>query len=338
MIKDLVINCRENQEKIENEYLVSWASLSKNSEGRKKKESLDRFRTIYQRDKDRILYTKSFRRLKHKTQVFLSPYGDHYRTRLTHTLEVSQIARSIARALRLNEDLTEAIALAHDLGHTPFGHCGERALNDVHKSGFNHAEQSLRVVDIIEERKNKDFRGLNLSFEVRDGILNHSGENKAITPEGRIIKYADRIAYLNHDLEDAIRAGILKEADLPSNIINILGDRTSIRINSLITNIVENSIKAKDIVMSDRYLNILNEFRNFMFKNLYLESKAKSEEVKAEFLIKTLYNYFSNNFERIPRSFNYDIKSELVKDYIAGMSDRYAINIYNKLFVPNFWH
>ncbi len=320
-------------------FLSELATKSAQSKGRKQPEEKDILRTDFQRDRDRILYSKAFRRLKRKTQVFLSPYGDHYRTRLTHTIEVSQIARSIARALRLNEDLAEAIALGHDLGHTPFGHCGERALNEVFSRGFKHNEQSLRVVDVLETRKNGEIKGLNLTFEVRDGILNHSGGLEALTLEGKIIKYADRIAYLNHDFEDAMRANIFSEEDLPAFIRNELGENSSERIENMVLDLIENSFGKNYIRMSDKFENLIGEFRKFMFENLYLNSEAKSEEKKAEKIIKHLFYYFSENPDELPLNYDYDEKdSEMsVKDFIAGMTDNYAVDFYQKIFVPKFW-
>ncbi len=294
-------------------------------------------RTDFQRDRDRILYSKAFRRLKRKTQVFLSPYGDHYRTRLTHTIEVSQIARSIARALRLNEDLAEAIAIGHDLGHTPFGHCGERALNDIFSRGFKHNEQSLRVVDFLETRKNGEVKGLNLTYEVRDGILNHSGSLKASTLEGKIIKYADRIAYLNHDFEDAMRADIFSENDLPKAIREGLGESSSERIEAMVLDLIENSFNKNEISMSEEFDYLTNEFRKFMFENLYINSEAKTEEIKAEKIIKSLFYYFNENPDDLPfKSEENDIEMS-VKDFVAGMTDNYAVDLYQTIFVPKFW-
>ncbi len=294
-------------------------------------------RTDFQRDRDRILYSKAFRRLKRKTQVFLSPYGDHYRTRLTHTIEVSQIARSIARALRLNEDLAEAIAIGHDLGHTPFGHCGERALNDIFSRGFKHNEQSLRVVDFLETRKNGEIKGLNLTYEVRDGILNHSGSLKASTLEGEIIKYADRIAYLNHDFEDAMRADIFSENDLPKVIREGLGESSSERIEAMVLDLIENSFDKNEISMSEEFDYLTNEFRKFMFENLYINSEAKTEEIKAEKIIKSLFYYFNENPDDLPFKSEEDDIEMSVKDFVAGMTDNYAVDLYQTIFVPKFW-
>ena len=281
---------REEYEKYEDIRLSKYACKSIDSRGRREYEVECDIRTKFQRDRDRIIHSKAFRRLKHKTQVFLAPEGDHYRTRLTHTLEVSQISRTIARALRLNEDLTEAISLGHDLGHTPFGHNGEKILNSITSSGFQHNIQSLRVVDILE--KHKDKQGLNLTYEVRDGILNHRGENSPETLEGRIVKIADRIAYLNHDIDDAIRAKVIKKDDIPSDVVKILGSDHGERINNMITNIVVNSTDKNDIMMSDKVQFATDKLRNFMFENIYLNKKAKSENYKAEKILKDLFAYY----------------------------------------------
>ena len=274
-------------------------------------------------------------RLKHKTQVFLSPEGDHYRTRLTHTLEVAQIARTIARALRLNEDLTEAIALAHDLGHTPFGHAGERALNDVFPGGFRHFEQSLRVVDKLE----KNGEGLNLTYEVRDGILCHTVGKEADTLEGRVVKLADRIAFLNHDIDDAIRARVLSESDIPLEVADVLGHSKSKRINTLVLSAVENS--ADDIKLSPDIQAAFDKLNAFMYKSVYTNEKCKGEEKKAEALIKTLYEYFSTHPDDLPSLYQAVVKSEGAEraacDYVSSMSDGYVLNIYNELFIPSAW-
>lgn len=335
------MNIREITEKIELSTLSKYAALSSNSKGRQRDEPKCQVRTEYQRDRDRIIHSKAFRRLKHKSQVFIAPEGDHYRTRLTHTLEVAQISRTIARALRLNEDLTEAIALGHDLGHTPFGHTGEHVLNHIHKNGFKHNIQSLKVIDFIEHRKNKS--GLNLTYEVRDGILNHTGSTDPITLEGKIVKIADRIAYINHDIDDAIRAGIINEYDLPKDCLEVLGYSHGERINSMIVDIIKNSMDKNDIRMSEEVAFYTNKIRNFMFNRVYLNKTVKSEEEKAWFIIETLYNYYKKNFEKLPYAHRciYNDKEvdkdEIVCDYIAGMTDRYAIKIFNDLFVPLPW-
>lgn len=330
---------REMIEKIEEEILSPYAAKSKETEGRKVKEEECLIRTAYQRDKDRILHSKAFRRLKHKTQVFLSPEGDHYRTRLTHTLEVAQISRTIARALRLNEDLTEAISLGHDLGHTPFGHSGERILNRIHPSGFKHNEQSLRVVDYLEKRKLG--YGLNLTSEVRDGILNHTGNQKPITLEGQIVKISDRIAYINHDIDDAIRAGILKEKDLPKECLIKLGNDHGERIQTMIIDIIENSNNKEEVRMSEEIKMYTDRLRMFMFANVYLNKKAKKEEKKAQYILEQLYHYFIKNKGSLPketliRAEEFGLE-EVVKDYVAGMTDRYAMNKYLKIYVPKGW-
>lgn len=321
---------------LESQILSPYASLSMKSKGRVFDEKKCDIRTDYQRDRDRIIHSKSFRRLKHKTQVFIAPEGDHYRTRLTHTLEVAQIARTIARALRLNEDLTEAIALGHDLGHTPFGHTGETVLNDICPQGFKHNEQSLRIVEKLEGGK-----GMNLTFEVRDGIVNHCGDNVACTIEGTIVKYADRIAYVNHDIDDAIRAGIISEDDLPEECINILGDTHSKRINTAIVDIINCSINKSFISIGNEIGDAMGRLRDFMFERVYIGSKAKSEENKAKYVITELYNYFKKNYTRMPDEFvrlaDIDGIDRVVCDFIAGMTDVYAINLFNRLFVPSPW-
>lgn len=332
---------REQQEAFEAQFLSEYAQKSSQSKGRRMQEVPCPVRSDFQRDRDRILHSKAFRRLKHKTQVFLSPEGDHYRTRMTHTLEVSQIARTIARALRLNEDLAEAVAMGHDLGHTPFGHCGEEALNEIHPSGFDHNAQSLRVVDFIE-RKHGNPYGLNLTHEVRQGILFHSGDQVPDTLEGQVIKFCDRIAYLNHDIDDAIRANVLKEKDIPKAIVNELGNSHSTRINTLIVDLIENSLYQNSIQMSSARLEAFLELRAFMFKNVYYNLQAKAEEVRAAHIVKQLYAYFSENPSEMPEERFFDYNNgehmEAVKDYIASMSDRYAVNLYKELFIPRFWH
>ena len=326
---------RERMEQEEYEFLSPQAQKAAETKGRPAPEEDNDVRTCYQRDADRILHSKSFRRLMHKTQVFLSPEGDHYRTRLTHTLEVSQIARTISRALRLNEDLTEAIALGHDLGHTPFGHAGERALNDVFPTGFRHFEQSLRVVDKLE--KNGD--GLNLTYEVRDGILCHTIGKEADTLEGRIVKLADRIAYINHDIDDAIRAGVLSESDIPKSITDVLGDSKSKRINTLVVSAIENS--SDDLRLAPEIKQPFDELHKFMFKNVYTNVKCKGEEHKAEALIKNLYGYFVENPDSLPELYKKVVESEgrerAACDYVASMSDGYVLKIYNELFIPTAW-
>lgn len=326
------MNLREENQILEQKILSPKATLSINSKGRERKEKECDIRTGFQRDRDRITHSKSFRRLKHKTQVFLSPEGDHYRTRLTHTLEVSQIIRTIARALHLNEDLAEAIALGHDLGHTPFGHTGERVLNALNKKGFKHNEQSLRVVSFLES--------LNLTHEVKDGILNHTGKLKANTLEGQLLKFCDRIAYINHDIDDAIRAGILEKNDLPKDAIEVLGNTHGERINTMIIDIIKNSKNKDTIKMSENIDFYTNKLREFMFEKVYLNKKAKKEEGKAEYLIEQLYRYYIKNIDNIPKEFrnNPGDKEDIISDYIAGMTDRYAIKTFNNIFVPSPWH
>ena len=328
------MSIREEFENREKDFLCEKAAFSANSKGRKVDEKKCDFRTDYQRDRDRIIHCSSFRRLKHKTQVFIAPGGDHYRTRLTHTLEVSQIARTIARALRLNEDLTEAIALGHDLGHTPYGHAGERALNDVLDGGFRHYEQSVRVCEVLE----KDGKGLNLTAEVLDGILCHTNKD-AMTLEGRIVKFADKIAYMNHDIDDAQKGGILTEEDIPKAIRDVFGDSKSKRINSMVHSIINNGID--DIDLSEPDKEAFYDLHKFMFKSVYTNKTAKSEEPKVERMIKTLFGYLCENTEYLPDEYkkiaDVDGTERAVADYIGGMTDRYCVHIYNELFVPKSW-
>lgn len=333
------MNIREEQEKREHLIFSPYASFSDESRGRDRDEEPCHMRTIYQRDRDRIIHCKAFRRLKHKTQVFLAPEGDHYRTRLTHTLEVAQIARSIARALNLNEDLTEAIALGHDLGHTPFGHAGERTLNSLCPMGFAHYRQSIRVVEFLE----KDGQGLNLTWEVRDGILNHRTSGNPSTLEGKAVRLSDKIAYINHDIDDGIRAGILKESDIPSEYTDVLGNSTKERLNTMISDIIMNSIGKNDLVMSEPVHKAMTELRKFMFESLYLNPTAKSEEAKADKLITELYRYYVANTDKLPDTYKrfiteFDERPEqVVCDYIAGMSDQYSISKFQEIFVPKAW-
>ena len=330
---------REERQALERRSFSPLASLAEESQGRTKEEPECDIRTCYQRDIDRITHSKSFRRLKHKTQVFLQPEGDHYRTRLTHTLEVMRIGRTVARALRLNEDLAEAVALGHDLGHTPFGHAGERALNEIIKDegGFKHNEQSLRVVDKIE----KDGSGLNLTFEVKNGILNHTGETKPCTLEGCIVRLADRIAYINHDVDDAIRAGILRESDIPAEITDAFGTGHSERINSLIRDMVTESEKSGEIKLSQRAAAAFDAFYNFMFDGVYSNMKAKSEETKVFGIISGLFGCYVDNPDELPADYRSMITSSglrrTVADYVSGMTDQYAVYKYGKLFVPGAW-
>ncbi|MDD6264742.1 MAG: deoxyguanosinetriphosphate triphosphohydrolase [Clostridia bacterium] len=317
----------------EKEYLSPFAVLSENTEGREIEIEPCTLRTDFQRDRDRITHSKAFRRLMHKTQVFLSPEEDHYRTRLTHTLEVSQIGRTIARALRLNEDLTEAIALGHDLGHTPFGHAGERMLNACCSTGFCHNEQSLRVVEVLEN--------LNLTKEVRDGILSHVWTRTPKTLEGKIIQFADRIAYINHDIDDAIRGGIMKNSDIPDSISSVLSETYSGRINSMVTSIIRASEGINDIVMDDKTFKATNELHRLMFDLVYCNPIAKGEEGKAQEMLRKMYDYYTANPDEIPEEYRLialrDGADRAVCDFIAGMTDRYAINKYKELFIPSNW-
>ena len=314
-------------------FLSPYAKKSGESQGRLREETLCDFRTPFQRDRDRIIYSNSFKRLKNKTQVFFAPEGDHYVTRLTHTFDVAQIARSIARALALNEDLVEAIALGHDLGHTPFGHVGERVLDKLAPCGFKHNEQSLRVVDVIE----KSGRGLNLTLEVRDGILQHKKSGKPITLEGAAVSLADRIAYINHDIEDAMRAGILKAEDLPKDAVETLGSITKERINAAITDIYENSKGKNEVRMSDEVEKATAKLRAFMFERVY-ELANKSIQVRAERLLTRLFEYFMENLDALPAAYAKFLDEyspdRVVCDYISGMTDKYAISVFERLFVP----
>lgn len=313
-----------------------YAALVKNTKGRKVPAELCTIRTEFQRDRDKIIHCSSFRRLKHKTQVFLSPQGDHYRTRLTHTLEVSQIARTIARSLRLNEDLAEAIACGHDLGHTPFGHAGERVLNEIMPNGFRHNIQSVRVVDHIENYG----KGLNLTFEVKNGIACHSDQKvEASTLEGRVVRLSDKVAYINHDIEDAIRAGVLRESDLPYDSIYILGRTKSERITTIIMDVIANS--KDDICMSDDVLKAHSGLKAFMFENVYTNPVAKGEESKAQDIVKNLFEYFLKNVEKLPQFYHPILerfgKERCVCDYIAGMTDLFAVELFKELHIPKSW-
>ncbi len=330
-------NPRQYYERIQAQTLSPYAMLAQNTRGREIPIEPCQLRTEFIRDRDRIIHSKSFRRLKHKTQVFLSPQGDHYRTRLTHTLEVSQIARTISRALRLNEDLTEAIAMGHDLGHTPFGHSGEDVLNELLPGGFEHNEQSLRVVEKLEN----DGEGLNLTFEVRDGILNHKKNGNPVTLEGRAVSLADRIAYINHDIDDAIRAGVLKESDLPESCVRVLGNSHGRRINTMILDVVEQSADKPVVTMSGEIYEQFDALRDFMFEHVYKNPKAKSEESKAKRVIEELFAYYLAHVELLTGEYakylEQDGKERAVADYIAGMTDNYAISEYMRIFVPKSW-
>lgn len=332
---------RQDLENLEVQILSPMACLSKDSKGRLEDEAECDLRPAFQRDRDRIIHSKAFRRLKHKTQVFISPNQDHYRTRLTHTIEVSQIARSIARYLRLNEDLTEAIALGHDLGHTPFGHGGESVLDQLRSKGFRHNHHSVRVVKYLESRS-QGF-GLNLTWEVLDGILNHSGDCIPSTNEGLVVKFSDRIAYINHDIDDAIRAGLLKQEDLPKDLLEIVGHGHSQRINSLIRDIIENSQKEGKVTMSETMYQAMMDLRSFMFDHVYNSEPVLKELPKVENIIKNLYKYYMDDLARIPlesslasRAIGSD-DEDIVTDYIASMTDRYAIQKWKDIYEPRGW-
>ena len=328
---------REQLEAREEEYLSPYATLSRRSRGREREEAQCDIRPVFQRDRDRILHCKSFRRLKQKTQVFLLPKGDHYRTRLTHTLEVSQNARTIAKALRLNEDLVEAIALGHDLGHTPFGHAGEKALNRVYH--FSHNVQSLRVVERVE----KQGRGLNLTWEVRDGILNHKTAGNPHTLEGKVLRLSDKIAYINHDMDDAIRGGILTEEDIPAEIRGVLGNSCKERLNTMVHDVIINSMDQPEIRMSPEVGEAMMGLRRFMFDNVYLNPKAKGEEDKAVHMIEQLFEYYVKHLELLPQQYldamsdPDNSREQIVCDYIAGMTDSYAVKKFEEFFVPESW-
>ena len=327
------MNIRQQTEQIEHMTLSPEASFADETKGRLVPTALCDIRTEYQKDRDKILHSKSFRRLKHKTQVFIIPEGDHYRTRLTHTLEVAQIARTIGRALRLNEDLIEAIALGHDLGHTPFGHAGERVLNDICPYGFEHNKHSIRIVDVLE-----NGTGLNLTYEVRDGILNHRSASKPSTPEGMVVRYADKIAYINHDIDDAIRGGIIKGSDIPKECSDVLGNSHSERINTMVKDLVAGNLSyTPDVDTAAKKL------REFMFERVYyVGSNAKTEEHKAEAIIAQLYEFFIKNPDKMPENekkllAKSDDLEQTVCDYIAGMSDGYAVRTYSDFFLPYSW-
>lgn len=333
------MNIRESLEAWEDEYLSPYAMHSKDSKGRLKNEEQCDIRPVFQRDRDRIIHSKAFRRLKDKTQVFLTPEGDHYRTRLTHTLEVSQTARTIAKALALNEELVEAIALGHDLGHTPFGHAGERALNRVCPTGFKHNEQSVRTVDKLE----KDGQGINLTYEVRDGILNHQTSGMPATLEGKVVRLSDKIAYIHHDMDDAIRGGILNEKDVPKEIAKAIGATCGQRLDHFIHDIVNTSESTDDVRMSEETAQAMTDMRRFMFERVYQNPIAKAEEGKAETLIETLYYYYLDHIMLLP-DFLLDLiergesKEAVVCDYIGAMTDRFVTAKYQEIYIPKTWH
>ncbi len=324
---------RETTEETERRTLSERAALSADSKGREREEEPDPLRAAFQRDRDRIVHCKAFRRLKHKTQVFLIPEGDHYRVRLTHTLETTQIARTIARALRLNEDLAEAIGLGHDLGHTPFGHLGEEALSPFLGRPFHHSEQSLRIVDYLE----RDGRGLNLTWEVRDGILHHTWKmTPPSTAEGQVVRFADRIAYVNHDIDDAVRAGVIADADLPAEAVGILGSTHSQRINTLVQDVVETSGDGPEVRMSGVVFRALDALRDFLFESVYLRPEARAEHEKAVQMVRALFGHYLEHPEEVPEEYHHapgDLPTRIA-DYIAGMTDRYALRDYERLFLP----
>ena len=330
------MDVRTRTEEIERLTLAPWATFSDESRGRQRPEEQDPIRPVFQRDRDRVLHCKAFRRLKQKTQVFLSPEGDLYRTRLTHTLEVSQIARTIARALRLNEDLTEAISLAHDLGHTPFGHAGERALDKLTPGGFKHYMQSLRVVDKLE----KDGQGLNLTWEVRNGIVTHTKGIWAATPEGRIVRMADQIAYVNHDIEDAVRAGVLDPATLPKDCTAVLGRTKSARITTMINSILAHS--DGDVAVGAEENEAFLALRDFMYATVYVDKTAKAEEQKVDKVIGELYEYYLAHVDQMSNFYvqlaYQEAPARAVTAYISGMSDEFAIRTFEDVFVPRKWH
>ena len=336
----MTLAVRDEMEKKEHLHLGAKAAFSDASLGRPCAETPeeDDVRTNYQRDTDRIIHCKSFRRLMHKTQVFLHPDGDHYRTRMTHTIEVARIARTITRALELNEDLSEAIAMGHDLGHTPFGHAGEGALSECIGKPFRHNEQSLRVVDMLE----RDGAGLNLSYEVRMGILGHTGEHIPETMEGQIVRRSDQIAYVNHDIDDAIRAGVLSSEDIPREIALVLGQTHSQRIDTLVCDMIRSSREAGVICLSEKVDRALHDLRRFMFENVYFNPVVKGEESKAKDMLKRLYEYYYSHPEALPTDFqpqmSFDGMERTVCDYIAGMTDKYAVDKYTQLFIPAGWH
>lgn len=332
---------RESTEKLEHRYLCEYATFSDSTLGRDEEETKCDIRTEFQRDRDRIIHSKAFRRLEAKTQVFLAPQGDHYRTRLTHTLEVAQIARTMAKALRLNEDLTEAIALGHDLGHTPFGHAGERALDDVAAGGFEHHLQSLRVVEVLEQRVGG--KSMNLTKEVRDGIVNHQTKGKPSTLEGKLVRMSDKIAYVNHDIDDAIRGQIITEEQIPTAYTKVLGHNLGERLNTLIHDIVTNSEGRDNIVMSPEIEEAMYELRRYMFRSVYTNPVAKGQESKAEAMLKSMFKYYMEHEEMLPEEYlqrmaeREETLERTVCDYIAGMTDRYAVAKFNEIAVPTSW-
>ena len=332
-------NLREVTERIEDQFLSPYAARSAASKGREHEEEPCDMRTVFQRDRDRILHCKAFRRMMHKTQVFIQPEGDHYRTRLTHTLEVAQIARTISRALRLNEDLTEAIALGHDIGHTPFGHAGERVLNRKMPNGFSHAQQSIRIVEVLENKG----QGLNLTWEVRDGIANHSISRMPSTLEGQVVRISDKMAYIHHDIDDAIRGQVIREEDLPESCTRILGNSVKERLNRMIRDAIAQSMNQDHIHMTETVENAMMELRQFMFRNVYIGSVAKSEEGKAEMMVENLIDYFRAHPEALPEEYKQrmvlgDSLDTAICDYVSGMSDNYAVRCFEGIYIPRGWH
>lgn len=341
------VNYREKAERMEELYLSPYACKSSQTKGRLEDEIECDVRTAFQRDRDRVIHSKAFRRLKHKTQVYIAPKKDHYRTRLTHTLEVAQIARTMAKALRLNDSLVEAIALAHDLGHTPFGHIGEKVLNSLHSKGFRHYEQSIRVVEFLEPHGH--LWGMNLTHEVKDGIRNHTGNLKGETAEAALIKYADRIAYINHDIDDSIRAGILEESDLPKEYTEVLGHSHGERINTLVLDVIRNSEDKAEPTMSQRINQAMMGLRSFLFQEVYDNKNVRTDQPKAEFVLYNLYEYYRKDLKRLPEAHLalYSPKNPYAKDasdedkicdYIAGMTDGYVVNLFKELFLPKEWN
>ena len=330
---------REMIEEMEKNTLSPYATLNQNSRGRERDEEQCDIRPLFQRDRDRILHSKAFRRLKNKTQVFLSPKGDHYRTRMSHTLEVSQNARTIAKALRMNEDLVEAIALGHDLGHTPFGHAGEMVLNDLCEDGFDHSKQSVRIVEKLE----KNGEGLNLTWEVRDGIRNHQTEGKPATPEGQIVRLCDKIAYVNSDIDDAIRAGLLSEEDIPKEVRSVLGAGLTQRLDRMIHDVITSSVDSPNITMSEEVWQAMYDLRQYLFEHVYRNPEAKGEEVKAKRMLKELYLYYEKHFDELPVKYIAMVEKKgerqdrVICDYISGMTDSYACEKFNEIFVPLSW-
>lgn len=331
--KSIVEGCLENERR----NLSRYAFFTADTRGREYPHEESEIRTEFQRDRDKIIHCQSFRRLMYKTQVFISPTDDHYRTRMTHTLEVTQVARTIARALRLNEDLTEAIALGHDLGHTPFGHAGEFAMQKCFDPSFTHYKQSLRVVELLE----KNGKGLNLTWEVRDGIVNHTGDNLAATLEGVVVKYADRIAYINHDIDDACRAGILSPHDIPERIRSVLGERHSVRINTMVTSVIKESADSPQITMGKDTFEAMNELRGFLFEHVYRNPIASAEESKAQDMLAYLFEYFVKHPDKMPELYKRRIDIDSIErcacDFISGMTDRYATEVYTDICVPKVW-